>query len=128
MSGLTLINDRIKNRCLDQSRNLLKLAKFRCKHFSFLIDKNKIVCFGINLQYKTHPLAKKYGHRFSSIHSEVHCLSRYKGDTGGLVLLNIRLDNWGNLKDSKPCEYCEKFLHDRNIQFIYSTDFGFEEC
>lgn len=120
-----MIKDKMLIKCLQEARENMDLAKFRCKHFSFLLRKNKILSVGVNQQYKTHPLAAKYGHRFSSIHSEVHAISNWKHSLHECILLNIRLDKWGNLRYSEPCPYCKKFLNDLNIPCVYSKDYGF---
>ena len=107
---------------------MIDLPAGRCKHFSFLIKKNRIISIGWNNGFKTHPLANKYGHRFCSIHSELHCISSFK-NTNGLILVNVRIDSNGKLKCSKPCGPCQKMLIDFNITNIfYTTEKGFEFC
>jgi pyrimidine deaminase RibD-like protein len=122
-----MLKNKILQRCIKEARENITLAQFRCKHFSFLVRKSHIVSVGINHQYKTHPLAAKYGHRFSSIHSEIHALSNWKYGTEDCVLLNIRLDKWGNLRYSEPCQYCKRFLDDIGLSYMFSTENGFIE-
>ena len=109
---------------------MIDLPIGRCKHFSFLIEKNRIISIGYNQSYKTHPLSKKFGHRFSSIHSELHAISSF-GKTNGLILANVRLDLNGNLRESKPCQPCQKMLKYFNIQNVFYTidnDWEFMQC
>lgn len=117
---------RILTTCQKVSRGMVHLVQTRCKHFSFLIDKNKIVSAGWNFSYKSHPLAAKYGHRFNSIHSELHCLTSHKKSKNNLIMVNIRLDDTG-FKNSKPCIHCQKMLRDFNVTTIfYTTEIGWE--
>ncbi len=121
------IDKKILTKCLHKARKMINFTKFRCKHFSFIVRKNKIVSIGYNQQYKTHPIAAKYGHRFCSIHSEIHAISNYKYDLSECKIINIRLDQWGNMKCSRPCEFCEKLINDNMLKCIYSNEDGFYE-
>lgn len=113
---------KILKKCVRLSRDMIHLTESRCKHFSFLIKKNKIISIGYNQPFKTHPLAKELGYRFSCIHSELHCLVSAKRIEG--MMINIRLDKFGNIRGAKPCPKCEKLLSRHGIPCIYSTDNG----
>ena len=43
------------------------------KHVSFIVRKGVVESVGGN-QYKTQPLAKKYGYRYDEVHSELDAL------------------------------------------------------
>lgn len=107
------------------ARQLLNGVPSRQKHFSFLIIRNKVVSFGFNYSFKTHPLAKKYGHRFSSTHSELKALADFPFRTSKLSdckLINIRIMANGSLGMSKPCNHCQVMLRDYGIKVIVYTD------
>ena len=75
------------------------------KHVSIIIRKNEIVSVGTN-NFRTHPLAKKYGYRFDEVHSELDALLRYKGSKDSLRLINFRFNRFGEMRLSKPCCKC----------------------
>lgn len=112
---------KILTKCEKIARKLIHLPKGRCKHFSFLVKKNRIISMGYNQSYKTHPLAKY--HRFSSIHSEIHCLASSRKIDGFMV--NVRIDLFGQIRNSKPCPACQAVLDKYNIKCFYSTEDGY---
>ena len=75
------------------------------KHVSLIIRKGQVVSLGTNTR-RTHPMAKKLGYRFDEVHSELDALLRYKGPKGGLTLVNYRMNQFGDLRMSKPCCLC----------------------
>jgi tRNA(Arg) A34 adenosine deaminase TadA len=100
------------------------------RHFSFLVRRNNIVSVGWNLPNKTHPLAMKYGHRYSTIHAELHCLINGPNrlDDPRLKMVNIRIGRNGKVLLSKPCTACENMLRFVGIKTIFfSNNDGFFE-
>ncbi|HIJ11850.1 TPA: hypothetical protein HA278_07365 [Candidatus Woesearchaeota archaeon] len=75
------------------------------KHVSVIIRKNEIVSVGTN-NFRTHPLAKRYGYRFEEVHSELDALLRYRGIKDNLTLVNFRYNRFGDMRMSKPCCLC----------------------
>lgn len=80
------------------------------KHFSFMIQNNKIVEWGMNrkgdaLLYLGYP-------KYSKIHSEIDMY--YKGSgimgRGSFEVVNIRLSKGNEFKNSSPCSCCYAFL------------------
>lgn len=94
----------------------------RCRHFSFLIKKNHIVSIGFNQSWKTSPASKLFGHRFESLHSEVHCIGNL--NTKGCTLVNVRLDRQNKIRNSKPCSFCQNMLNQYSLPCIYSLEDG----
>lgn len=76
---------------------------------------------------KTHPIAKQFGYRFAAIHSELHCILNAKDvDFSKCYLVNIRLGDKKSLRQSKPCEVCQRLLIHYGIdKVIYSIESGF---
>lgn len=96
-------------------------------HFSFLVQRNRIICWGHNRIRKTHTLAGIYGHRFSDIHSEIAAISSFPYSLKelrhfSLINLRIRRDN-GNFAISRPCLHCQAMLSAFNIDEIYFTNY-----
>lgn len=110
----------------------MELPNSRHAHFSFIVLRNKILSMGWNNGFKTSPIGKKYGHRFSSIHSEVAAVQNFHYEIDLLSrcrLVNVRIMRSGQIGISKPCRRCMTYLDLFNFKEIwYSTSYGFESC
>jgi len=95
------------------------------KHVSIIVRKNEIVSVGTN-NFRTHPMAKKYGYRFDEVHSELDALLRYKGPKDNLVLLNFRFNRFKDMRKSKPCRFCLPWCVAMFDKIYYTTDSGME--
>lgn len=98
------------------------------KHFSYIVERNKILSVGYNLPDKTHPLALKFGHRFYSIHSELDAITNFPYPNRFLKrcrLINLRISKDHTVRMSKPCQFCQKLIRAFNIREVwYTNDFG----
>jgi deoxycytidylate deaminase len=95
----------------------------RCRHFSFIISKKKIVAIGTN-QRKTHPTNLKNrkisyitGEDFSDqkhVCSEFNAVLKLKNmtniDTKKCTLVNLRYDRNRQLALARPCMSCVSLL------------------
>jgi hypothetical protein len=92
---------------------LLITRQCRSKHFSFLARRNRIICFGTNQKFKSHPDARRNGYRFDAIHSELACMLKarqYDLNWKKVFMINTRIDAHGTIKIAKPCPLCEGWL------------------
>jgi hypothetical protein len=96
------------------------------KHVSIIVRKNEIVSIGTN-NFRTHPLAKKYGYWFDEVHSELDALLRYKGPKNNLTLLNFRYNRFGDMRMSKPCCRCLPWCGVIFDNIWYSTNNGMKK-
>jgi len=107
----------------------LHLPESRFKHFSFITQRNKIICWGFNQAFKTHPLALKFGHRFNCIHSEIDVIKKFPYPLKYICnyqFINIRIMSNGTCGNAKPCVRCLSLLNHFGISdIIYSTKRGF---
>lgn len=74
---------------------------------------------------RTHPLAKKYGHRFACRHAEFNACVSYVNrpqDLRGVELEVIRFKRNGNIGCSKPCIPCQEFLRQFPLKRIMYYD------
>lgn len=115
------------------SRSLVIGLEHHWKHVSFITERTSIVAMGWNQPYKTHPLAMKFNYRYNAIHSELHCLLNFEKPIRQLnkyTFVNVRVDDKGFLKMSKPCHICKKLLQSFGVGGVwYSTSQGtFEFC
>ena len=131
----------MKSKSLDQylelAMPLIESIDCSAKHVSFVVRKNEIVAVGINRKDKTHPLAKKYGTRFNTIHSELDAILRAskKNNFKSCDLINVRLSSDSCrkrrpiMRNSKPCSSCMKLIlaspQIRNV--FYTTDTGWKK-
>src|SRR5574343_480900 len=121
-----MVKKRLLFKCIQTSRNLIDLPVGPKKHFSFVVDKNRILSFGVNNGFKTHPMAKYFGYRYSCIHSELEAILNFEGkNIENYSLLNIRIgkDKF-SIRNSKPCDNCQKLIKDFNIKRVYFFENG----
>lgn len=115
--------------CVSVARNLFELPNSSKRHFTFILERNKIISVGWNDGFKTHPLAARYGHRYNGIHSELMAILHFKRPIADLQyydFVNIRLKQNKSLGNSKPCRCCANMLKDFNVTHVmYSIDEGF---
>jgi len=80
-------------------------------HFSFIVQANRILEWGIN---RKGPPLTQYGYkRFGKLHSETEAFRKAKGilDHGKkFEIVNVRLNRSGDVRLSKPCKTCYSFL------------------
>ena len=93
------------------------------KHVSIIVRKNEIVAVGTN-NFRTHPLAKKYGYFFDEVHSELDALLRYRGAKDNLKLFNFRFNRFGDMRISKPCCRCLPWCTALFDDIWYTTNEG----
>lgn len=106
-------------------------ADLRCRHFSFILDRNRIISIGLN-SLKTHPKNLKYNYvnklkeNISNIvgtHSELNAVIRLgEEDCSGLTLVNTRINRNNELDYSAPCSGCSDMIKQLNFRNIYFTD------
>jgi deoxycytidylate deaminase len=123
----------------DTARSLLYTNDSnRCRHFSFILYKNRLIATGMNYN-KTHPLnllnrkvSKITGEDYSEYKhtcSELNAILKLKRltniDTKKCTLVNIRFDRNDSVSMAKPCSSCDSLLKYHNFkQIIWSTNGG----
>jgi deoxycytidylate deaminase len=117
-----MISKSITNKLIDIARANILLPDSGKRHFSFIMDGKKIISFGWNRSWRTHPIAKRYGHRHDCQHSELHAILNFQYPIRELRwydLVNIRLHKNGNVALSKPCNSCQEMLADFGVSNIF---------
>jgi deoxycytidylate deaminase len=95
------------------------------KHFSFLIQKNRILSIGMNSSVTTHPMNRILGYRADLVHSEMDAYLNVRWmniDFAKCYLVNTRINNFNKFGRSKPCKPCQKLLQKIGIRKVYFTD------
>jgi hypothetical protein len=107
----------------------------RCRHFSFILNKKRIIAIGTN-RPKTHPanlknrkLSARTGEDISDqkhICSEFNAIMKLKRltniDTKKCTLINIRYNRNGDLALASPCMSCLNLLKFHEFKSIAWTD------
>jgi hypothetical protein len=107
----------------------------RCRHFSFIINKKKIIVIGTNRK-KTHPtnlknrkISAKTGEDFSEqkhICSEFNAIIKLKNltniDTKKCTLVNLRYDRNKKIASASPCMSCKSLLKYFEFKNVFFTD------
>ena len=116
--------------CLDisiRNNNPLNHPQWACyKHFSFIIQRNKIVDWGTNRAGT--PFANMGYEAHCKIHSEVEAYRKARGIMDKSLpfeVVNIRLIKNGQIRSSCPCKCCWNFLKNLGCkQISFTTDMG----
>lgn len=108
-------------------------------HMTFVLDKSKLVVFGIN-DYNRHHPARRYGEYkpykcdkvdyVPGLHSEIAAIIKLgEHDCSKYTFVNVRVGNNGKLNNSKPCPNCQRVFEQLGYRKIYYTnrDGKFEE-
>ena len=107
----------------------------RCRHFSFIINKKKIISVGYNTQ-KTHPANLKhkkfsiitgediseYKHTCSEFNAIVKLKNLTNVNTKKCTLVNLRYDRNRKLAYAAPCMSCVSLLSYHEFKRIIWTD------
>lgn len=98
------------------------------RHFSFIVQRNKLVEWGTNVP-KADPLTFFGYSNISGVHAETNAYAKAKGildKNYSFEVVNIRLNKSGDLKLSKPCACCYSFLESFGCSTVwFSTEAGF---
>jgi deoxycytidylate deaminase len=119
------MNKNLLEKILDISKKLKDVPSGTNRHFSFIIDKNRILSLGWNDYYCSNRIAYDNGHVHGGIHSEFSAYVRYRGDFGRLrrcIMVNTRINSLDKIGMSKPCTVCQKFIEKVGFRKVYYTN------
>jgi deoxycytidylate deaminase len=119
------------NRTLIRKINKLALASLdliqsRHRHFSFITQRNRIISYGYNKIFRSHPISCRFNHRFNDIHSELAAILDFPYHYRTLnmyqfINLRIRRDT-NKFGLAKPCKCCRNMLTFFGVRGIYFTN------
>jgi hypothetical protein len=112
----------------------------RCRHFSFIFDRSKLLSIGIN-SGKTHPLNLRYNYvnrendsigSFVGTHSEMSAVLKLGSKAcKGLIMVNTRINRNDEMDYSFPCKGCMDMIKKLGFKSVFYTtkneDFGIFE-
>jgi len=96
--------ERVADKLIDVAKPLCMNLDRKKKHVSIIVSKGEIISIGTN-QFKTHPIAKAIGYRYSEMHSELNALLK-TDQRKNLHLYNFRFNRFGEMRIAKPCCLC----------------------
>lgn len=101
------------------------------KHFTFITKATKIYSIGWNdTQASSARInGKLIIYPLDGVHAEADAISNLDDldICRKATLINIRLNNRKELRNSKPCDVCFKLIQDMGFKKVYySTNFGFD--
>lgn len=115
-----------------------KQIEHRCQHFSIIFNRNKILAIGRN-KLKTTPLNLRNAPPKTSViilsnkntcaeFDAFRILRNRSNITGRLILVNVRIDRNGHIRNSHPCRFCQNLIRFLNFREVwYSTENGFKK-
>ncbi len=113
-------------------KNFLSLAYPICleiprqkKHVSLVVHKGRVISVGKNI-FKTHPKAKEIGYLFEEMHSEFDAFRKIPKSlrSSKLTLINVRYNQLGDIRMSRPCELCLPWCKEIFDEIYYTTNEG----
>lgn len=115
------VNKRTLNRCISYARRKLKRHPERFKHFSFVIQFNRILSIGYNRSTgkPLHGVIRKGYSNHCKIHAEFDALNQLW--LKGFEVVNVRLNNQGELRNAAPCSCCFRLLKLFGCSMVYFT-------
>ena len=102
----------------------------RVWHFAFAYKKNKLLAIGQNDMNCPDARSVKFFHRFNvdvkypSRHAEIDAIDKMWGRVhidSSIKFVVLRLNNAGNLCNSRPCNRCHEILYALGIKKIYHS-------
>lgn len=117
------------HRCVEIAQSLLDKPNSSYKHFSFILKGTKIYSIGWNdVKAKSAKISGKYvDYPLGGVHAEANAIAKLDdlNVCRRATLLNLRLNNRGQIRLSKPCPICNNLLYAIGFNKIYySTDEG----
>lgn len=106
-------------------KEAIKEAEKSKLHFKIgviIFKGNVILSRGYNKISHNRKLHPKFMKWLGSIHAEQDAILNANTSLKGASILVIRINNIYNLKNSKPCRYCMKYLQYVGIKKIYYSD------
>ena len=119
------MNTRLYNKLLEMSFEKLTLIRGQSKHFTFLLNKNRIIHMGWNDYDQSHPILLTLGYGEKRIHSEVAAIMPFRKNLNalkGFDLCNIRVNRFGEIRMSMPCTNCWSWVKMVGFKNVYYTD------
>src|SRR5574339_986914 len=91
---MSILPAKLETKLIRIANTHLSCINSKQRHFTFITQRNKIICWGHNRIFHSHPLAAKFAHRFSDIHSELAAIATFPyrlSELRDYKLINMRI-------------------------------------
>jgi deoxycytidylate deaminase len=99
-----------------------KKSTYKVKMGAVIFKGKRVISIGCNHPLKSakhlHPRFQKW---HGSIHAEVSAVLKAKTDLRRCNILVVRVNRFGDIRTSKPCDWCLRYLQVVGIRKIYHT-------
>lgn len=122
------------DRSIEISKKLFPMVekipgRYRTFHFAFIWQRNNLLSVGINDPYNVNAKAIYFAslfniNHFGTLHAEIDAISKLWGKIQigkKHDMIVIRLNKWGELGRSDPCNKCSKVLSNLKFKKILSS-------
>ena len=114
---------KIPNHMIEETIKEAQKSEHKYLIGAVIFKKNSIISRGHNYSNKA---AKHLHPRFqnwkNSIHAEHDAILKARTNLKGLGMLVLRINNKGELKIAKPCEYCQSYINHVGIKDVYYSN------
>lgn len=117
---------------LNKFQNFIDIARalkpvvqnYQYFHVAIIFKGKRVRSIGWNNAKKSNPIILKYPYKPNSrIHAEMSAILKIKNvETSNLNIIVMRIDDKGNLCNSKPCSGCEAMIHDFGFKNVYYSN------
>lgn len=107
---------------LNKTIEVAKKSTFKQRHGCTIFKGDRIISTGYNQVRFCKLLEPRYKKWINSLHAEQRAILFTKEDPRRCSILVVRLNNYNQLMNSKPCEVCEALIRDSGITKIYYTN------
>jgi deoxycytidylate deaminase len=125
------MNGIIRKSIVDDAIKLAKNGDHKQRVGCVIFHKKKILSYGWNqCQRSVKKLHPKYQRWKGSVHAEVDAIIHAKTELKGTSLLVIRINKKEQLRFSKPCQHCMKYIQHVGIKKVYysTSSYPYIEC
>lgn len=108
-------------KCLKIAKEYLHKHLEAYRHFTFVVQSNKITEWGTNRRGEALTFLGYDKH--TKLHSEIDAYFKAKGimESGTFEVVNIRITKSGIIRNSRPCRRCFDFLKKMGCKRIWFT-------
>lgn len=120
-----MISTNLQNKLIEVAQAHYLRPNSEKKHFTFIVQRNRILSVGYNNGWKSHPLAAKFGCRYDAIHAELDAILNFPYPPKELSrcrMVNIRLLKSKLPAMARPCSRCIELLSLFNVGEVIYTD------
>jgi tRNA(Arg) A34 adenosine deaminase TadA len=106
-------------KCIDKAANAAEKSNGYYRHGAVIVYRNKVISSASNMYLSRYTIEKPH----NSIHAEVNAIMRVKNKhiLKHCFLYVVRINNNGEIKNSKPCENCMKIINKHKIKLCYHS-------